>query len=106
MQPTSTQPNNLRSKTTGKLELRKLWSVPKAEFIYALFVEVETQECELETISENDIDTVKPNWDKIVKSTIDWQTPQGYIGDEEWAHKTAEHFEIDFPTEEWKGDDK
>lgn len=104
MQPNT--PNNLRSKTTGKLELRKLWSVPKAEFIYALFVEVETQECEMETVSEDGKDTVKPNWDKIVKSTIDWQTPQGYIGDEEWAHKTAEHFEIDFPTEEWKGDDK
>ena len=59
------QPNNKRSRTTGKLELRKLWSVPKADFIYALFV-----------------------------------------GDEEWAKKTAEHFEIEFPKDEWKGESK
>ena len=100
------KPNNLRSKTTGKLELRKLWSVPKAEFIYALFVEIETQECEMTSVSKDGKETTEPNWDKIVKSTIDWQTPQGYIGDEEWAHKTADHFEIAFPEEEWKGEDK
>lgn len=90
------QPNNKRSRTTGNLELRKLWSVPKAEFIYALFVEVETETCELE---DN-----KPNWDKITKTEKTFQTPQGYIGDEEWAHKTALHFDIDFPEEEYKGE--
>lgn len=93
MQP-NTQPNNQRSITTGKLELRKLWSVPKAEFIYALFVEVNVETCEV----EDD----KPNWDKITSSELSWQTPQGYVGDEEWAHKTAEHFEIPFPEEEYK----
>ena len=90
------QPKNIRSMTTGKLELRKLWSVPKAEFIYALFVEVKTETCEIEGET--------PNWDKITNTTLDWNAPQGYVGDEEWAKKTAEHFEIDFPTEEFKAE--
>lgn len=92
------QPKNMRSTTTGKLELRKLWSVPKAEFIYALFVEVKTETCEMEKD--------EPNWDKILTTDLSWQTPQGYVGDEEWAKKTAEHFEIEFPKEEFKMDDK
>ncbi len=90
------QPKNIRSMTTGKLELRKLWSVPKAEFIYALFVEVKTETAEL----KDD----EPNWDNIIDTKLDWNAPQGYIGDEEWAKKTAEHFEIDFPTEEFKAE--
>lgn len=97
MQPT--QPNNTRSITTGKLELRKLWSVPKAEFIYALFVEVNVETCEL----KDD----KPDWSHITSKELSWQTPQGYVGDEEWAHKTADHFEIPFPEEEYKiGEEK
>ena len=82
--------------TTGKLELRKLWSVPKAEFIYALFVEVKTETCEL----KDD----EPNWDNILTSDISWNTPQGYVGDEDWAKKTAAHFEIEFPEEEYKAE--
>lgn len=97
MQPNVSTPNNQRSITTGKLELRKLWSVPQAEFIYALFVEVKVETAEL-----NEDKT--PNWDKITDTTLDWRTPQGYVGDEDWAHKTAEHFEIAFPTEEYKAD--
>lgn len=93
------QPNNIRSITTGNLELRKLWSVPQAEFIYALFVEVKVETAEL-----NEDKT--PNWEKITSSELDWRTPQGYVGNEEWAKKTAEHFEIAFPTEEYKADDK
>ena len=89
-------PKNVRSMTTGKLELRKLWSVPKAEYIYALFVEVKTETAEL----KGD----EPNWDKITDTQLTWQTPQGYIGDEEWAKKTAEHFEIDFPEDEFKAE--
>lgn len=89
-------PQNIRSKTTGKLELRKLWSVPQADFIYALFVELQTETCEL--------DGKTPNWDKITKTELSWQTPQGYVGDEEWAKKTAAHFEIEFPTEEFKAE--
>lgn len=89
-------PKNMRSLTTGKLELRKLWSVPKAEFIYALFVEVKTETCEM--VKD------EPNWDKITDTKLTWQTPQGYVGDEDWAKKTAEHFEIDFPTEEFKAE--
>lgn len=91
------KPNNKRSTTTGKLELRKLWSVPKAEFIYALFVEVKTDTA---AIKDNE-----PDWDDITDTELNWQTPQGYVGDEEWAKKTAEHFEIDFPTEEYKIED-
>lgn len=94
--PIPNQPKNIRSLTTGKLQLRKLWSVPQAEFIYALFVEVKVETCEMEK------DT--PNWDKITKTELDWRTPQGYVGDEEWAKKTAEHFEIEFPEEEYKED--
>ena len=90
----SPRPENMRSLTTGKLELRKLWSVPKAEFIYALFVEVKTETAEV-------VDG-KPNWDNITDTEVTFQTPQGYVGDEEWAKKTAEHFEIEFPEEEWK----
>lgn len=91
-------PKNQRSMTTGKLELRKLWSVPKAEYLYALFVEVKTETCELKG------DKDEPNWDKITDTQLTWQTPQGYVGDEEWAKKTAEHFEIEFPTEEFKAE--
>lgn len=97
--PIPNQPQNVRSVTTGKLELRKLWSVPQAEFIYALFVEVKVETCEL-----NEDKT--PNWDKITNTELDWRTPQGYVGDEDWAKKTAEHFEIAFPTEEYKAEDK
>lgn len=97
--PIPNQPNNVRSITTGKLELRKLWSVPQAEFIYALFVEVRIETAEL-----NEDKT--PNWDKITTSELDWRTPQGYVGDEDWAKKTAEHFEIAFPEEEYKADEK
>lgn len=96
--PIPNQPNNVRSITTGKLELRKLWSVPQAEFIYALFVEVKVETAEL-----NEDKT--PNWEKITSSELDWRTPQGYVGDEDWAKRTAEHFEIAFPEEEYKADD-
>lgn len=90
------QPKNIRSMTTGKLDLRKLWSVPKAEFIYALFVEVKTETAEM----KDD----EPNWDNIIDTKFNWNTPQGYVGDEDWAKKTAEHFEIEFPEEEFKAE--
>lgn len=90
------QPKNIRSMTTGKLDLRKLWSVPKAEFIYALFVEVKTETAEM----KDD----EPNWDNIIDTKLNWNTPQGYVGDEDWAKKTAEHFEIEFPEEEFKAE--
>lgn len=96
MENANMQPNNKRTLTTGKLELRKLWSVPKAEFIYALFVEVKVEEAEL-------VDG-EPNWDNIVATETSYQTPQGYVGDEDWAKKTAEHFEIEFPEEEYKAE--
>lgn len=99
MQPK--QPNNQRSITTGKLELRKLWSVPKAEFIYALFVEVKTETCEMK---ENEKGEQIPDWDNITAADVSFQTPQGYVGGEEWAKRTAEHFELEFPAEEYKGE--
>lgn len=92
------KPNNTRTIPTGKLELRKLWNVPKAEYIYALFVEVKIETCEV----KDD----EPNWDNIITSTTSYQTPQGYVGDEEWAKKTAEHFEIELPSEEYVGEKK
>lgn len=101
MPPINNQrPKNARSITTGKLELRKLWDVPKAEYIYALFVEVKVETCEWK-----DKEKTIPDWDKINTSTLDWNVPQGYIGNKEWAERTAKHFEIDLPTEEFKFDD-
>lgn len=99
--PIPNQPQNVRSVTTGKLELRKLWSVPQAEFIYALFVEVKVETAEMKEVDGKMV----PDWEKITTSELDWRTPQGYVGDEEWAKKTAEHFEIAFPEEEYKAED-
>lgn len=97
---TPKQPSNQKSTTTGKLELRKLWNVPKAEFMYALFLEVKTVAYEMkETDGEKVIDETKP-----VSEELSWQTPQGYVGDEEWAKKTAEHFGIAMPESEYKAD--
>lgn len=90
------KPKNQESTTTGKLELRKLWNVPKAEYIYALFLEVKTVTYEMKG--------EEVNKGKITDTTLSWQTPQGYVGDEEWAKKTAEHFEIEFPKDEYKAD--
>lgn len=89
-------PKNIRSRTTGNLELRKLWHIPEARFIWALYIEYEQETCEL-------VDD-EPNWDNITKSEKGWQNPQGYVGDEEWGKKTAEHFGIDFPEEEYQGE--
>ena len=101
MNNTPTQLNNKLSKTTGKLELRKLWSVPQAEFIYALFLEVETTTYELK--EENGKMVI--NEDKPTGTETTWQTPQGYVGNEDWAKKTAEHFGIEFPKEEYKAEE-
>lgn len=100
MNNTPTQPNNKLSKTTGKLELRKLWSVPQAEFIYALFLEVEITTYELKEVDGKMV----INEDKPTGTETTWQTPQGHVGNEDWAKKTAEHFGIDFPTEEYKAE--
>ena len=59
-------------------------------------MEVETQ-----TAVIND-STKEPDWEQIVDTELDWQTPQGYLGDEDWAKRTAEHFDIPMPTEEYK----
>lgn len=89
-------PKNIRSKTNGQLELRKLWHIPNAEYIWALYIGYEQETCEL-------VDD-EPNWDNIIKHEEGFQNPQGYVGDEEWGKKTAEHFGIPFPTEEYKED--
>lgn len=89
-------PKNIRSKTNGKLELRKLWHIPNAEYIWALYIGYEQETCEM-------VDD-EPNWDNITKHEEGFQNPQGYVGDEEWGKKTAEHFKIDFPTEEYQGE--
>lgn len=88
-------PNNIRSKRTGNIEIRKLWHVPEAKFFYALYVEFEQETAEL-------VDG-EPNWDNVTKET-GWTAPQGYTGDEEWAARTAEHFGIEVPEEEYKGE--
>lgn len=92
--------SNVRSKSTGTLELRKLWSVPEAKFIYALYMQFEQETCELEGTGKHKV----PNWNKIVKHEKGWSTQQGFLGDEDWAKATAEHYGIDFPTEEYKGE--
>lgn len=87
-------PKNIRSKTNGKLELRKLWHIPEAKYIWALYIGYEQETCEL-------VDD-EPNWGNITSHEEGFQNPQGYVGDEEWGKKTAEHFGIEFPTEEYK----
>ena len=88
--------NNVRSTGTGKLELRKLWAIPDAKYVWALYQEYITETCEL--------DGDEPNWDKITSTETQWGTQQGFMGEEEWARKTAEHFGIEFPEEEYKED--
>lgn len=84
-----------RSKLTGRLELRKLWSIPDAQYIYVLYQEVLTETAEL-------VDG-KANWDNIVDKEADWRViGQQHFGNEEWAGRTAEHFGIEVPEEEYK----
>lgn len=87
-------PVNERRNYTGKLELRKLWAIPDAKYIWALYEEISIEKCAL--VDE------EPNWDDITETTYDWGTRQGFLGDEEWAKTTAEHFGIEFPEEEYK----
>lgn len=89
-------PKNIRSRTNGKLELRKLWHIPEAKYIWALYIGYEQETCEM--VGD------EPDWDKITTHEEGFQNPQGYVGDEEWGKKTAEHFKIDFPTEEYQGE--
>lgn len=89
-------PKNVRSEGTGKLQLRKLWAIPDAKYIWALYQEYKTETCEL-------VDD-EPNWDNITNTEYQWGTQQGFMGEEEWAKKTAEHFGIEFPEEEYKED--
>lgn len=93
-------PLNIRSRATGKLELRKLWNVPGAKYIYALYQEYEQQTCEMEGTGKHKV----PNWDKITNTEFIWNTQQGFLGDEEWGKATAEHFDIEFPENEYKAD--
>lgn len=99
MPPMNQRPNNKRSRTTGKLELRKLWNVPDAKFFWALFIEVEVQTAEMVKDKEGKL---VPDFDKIIDTEIGWNCPQGYMGDEEWAKRTADHFGLEVPTEEYK----
>lgn len=90
------KPNTQRSEPTGKLELRKLWYVPDAKFLYALAMEFKVE------TAPTPKDGEEPDFEsKDVKTEYIWNIPQGYTGDEEWAHRSADHFGIDFPTEEW-----
>lgn len=93
-QTPNTQPNNKRSTMTDELELRKLWHIPNAEYMYALAIKIKV---ETAALKDNE-----PDFSDITDTTYEWQVPQGYVGDEEWAHSTAEHFKLTFPTEEYK----
>lgn len=90
--------SNVRSRTTGKLELRKLWNVPAAEFIWALYIEYEQETCAMNGTGKHAV----PDWNNITSKETGWQNPQGYVGDEAWGKKTAEHFNIPFPEEEYE----
>lgn len=98
MQPMNQQ--NVRSRTTGNVELRKLWNVPEGKYFWGLFVEYEEETCKMNGEGKHAV----PDWSNIVKRDKGWNCPQGYVGDEDWAKRTAEHFEIDMPTEEYKGE--
>lgn len=94
------QPDNVRTRPiTDTLELRKLWSVQEADYFYMLGQEYETQ-----TTPDRTEDN-KPDWESPDLTTEKIFGPavnQGYAGDEKWAKKTADHFGIKFPTEEYK----
>lgn len=89
---------NQRSKSTGKLEIRKLWNVPEAKYVWALYYEYITETCKMNGEGKHAV----PDWTKIIKTETDWTSKQGWLGDEEWGKKTAEHFGLEFPTEEYK----
>ena len=93
-------PKDVRQVSLGEYEIRKLWDDQKAEFYYVLAQRYKIERCEM----KGEGDDAEPNWDNIIDTKLDWNAPQGYIGDEDWAKKTAEHFEIDFPTEEFKAE--
>lgn len=91
-------PNNVRTSyatdTEVKMELRKLWNIPTAEYMYVLATRAKTETCELNPDGT-------PNWDKITETKYHWSIGQQHIGDEKWGKATAEHFGIPFPTEEY-----
>lgn len=89
---------NVRSKYTGNIEIRKLWDIPNAKYIWGFFEEVLTETCEMVGEGADQ----KPNWDNLTSSELGWTSRQGFVGDEEWAKTNAEHFGIEFPTEEYK----
>lgn len=91
-------PQNIRSKTTGNIELRKLWHIPEAKYIYALYIEYVQETCKMNGEGKHAV----PDWNNIIKKETGWQSPQGYVGDEEWAKKTAEHFKIELPKDEYQ----
>lgn len=94
------QQPNVRSTGTGNLQLRKLWAIPDAKYIWALYQEYKTETCEMVEVDGKKT----PDWNNITSTEMQWGTQQGFMGEEEWAKKTAEHFGIEFPEEEYKED--
>lgn len=103
---------NVRSRMLGKKwELRKLWNVPEAVFVYALYVDYEEQTAPLVPNPEFKEDTPPsvlnqpsiPDWDNATTNTMMGPAmAQGSMGDLDWAQRTAEHFNIDVPEVEWE----
>ena len=99
---------NVRSKmdlTEDKspiVELRKHWDVREASYIYAVYARYIEETAATTGTGKH----IVPDWNKIVKRQYVWGPliAQGGAGDEEWAKKTAEHFNIVVPTNEYKGE--
>lgn len=89
------QPNNVETKATGKQELRKLWDITQAQHVYALFGEYET------TIYKDE------KKDKILEVETKFypEAAGRAAGDKEWAERTAEHFNLTVPEEEYQDDE-
>lgn len=96
------QPDNIRSRALpNTLEFRKLWSVQEGDYFYMLVQQYETQTATART------EDGKPDWDGELETTTQFgpAVNQGYAGDEEWAKKNAEHFNLAVPTEEYKDEE-
>lgn len=96
------QPDNIRSRALpNTLELRKMWSVQDANYFFVLVQQYETQTA-LGRTEDN-----KPDWDGELETATQYAPAvnQGYTGDEEWAKKNAEHFNLTVPTEEYKDEE-
>lgn len=93
-------PKDVRQVSLGEYEIRKLWDDSKAEFYYVLAQKYKIERCEL----KGEGDDAEPNWDNIIETIEDWGVVPTHRGDEEWAAREADHYNIEVPADEYKED--